>query len=185
MADFKQALKKTLGIEGFYSNDLTDRGAETYKGISRKNNADWHGWIVIDEHKNLPGFPKTLETDEHLQQYVSDLYKERYWDKVAGDFITSQEVAEELFDIAVNMGVKTAVLFLQGSINLLNRNQKLYADIDADGIIGIKTYSTLNKFCNEKSVLKSLNGFQFERYKEICEKDPTQEKYFEGWLQRV
>lgn len=185
MAEFKKSLGKILGVEGFYSNNPNDKGGETYKGISRKRNPDWHGWIIVEECRKFTDFPKILERDEHLQQYVYDLYKEQYWDKVAGDFIMSQDVAEELFDISVNMGVKTAVRFLQASINLLNKNQKSFPEIDIDGIIGVKTYSTLNRFCNEKSIIKCLNGFQWERYKDLCEKDETQEIFFEGWLKRV
>ncbi len=51
MAKFIDAYKKVLNNEGIYSNDPDDAGGETYKGISRKANPNWDGWISIDAIK--------------------------------------------------------------------------------------------------------------------------------------
>ena len=45
----------------------------------------------------------------------------------------SEPVAVELFDTAVNQGVHAAVKYLQGALNLLNANQKIFPDIMKDG----------------------------------------------------
>ena len=53
MADFRLAYKKIEAAEGGYVNDPDDKGGETYKGISRKANPDWNGWINIGIVLNL------------------------------------------------------------------------------------------------------------------------------------
>lgn len=53
MADFKTAYKKIEAAEGGYCFDPDDAGGETYKGISRRANPNWNGWISIDAIKKL------------------------------------------------------------------------------------------------------------------------------------
>ncbi len=185
MADFKKAFLISMGHEGSYSNDPTDRGGETYKGIARNKNYAWLGWSIIDGYKSLPDFKKKLEADAGLQALVDGLYKLNYWDSLKLDDVKNQDIANELFDTAINMGVGVAANFLQEAVNLLNRNQKSYADIKVDGKIGFQSINTLNAIANPEPVLKTLNGLQFERYKDICKNDPTQERFFNGWLNRV
>lgn len=62
-------------------------------------------------------------------------YKENYWDKFLGDEINSQEIADEIFDTSVNMGVERAVKFLQKALNYLNRDELLYLNLVVDGSI--------------------------------------------------
>lgn len=178
MANFNEAYKLTAAIEGGYVNDPTDRGGETYKGISRKFHPNWSGWDYIDECKSFDAIDPIIN-DSFIEVDVKEFYKNNYWDKLKGDCYNSQDVANELYDTAVNMGVGTAAKFLQKSINLLARNK-----IKVDGSIGNITISEANKIANV-SILKSLNGFQFMRYADICQRDPSQERFFKGWLRRV
>jgi len=66
---------------------------------------------------------------------VKAFYKENYWDKFLGDEINSQEIADEIFDTSVNMGVERAVKFLQKALNYLNRDELLYLNLVVDGSI--------------------------------------------------
>lgn len=118
MADFKTALNKVLKWEAGYVNDPDDSGGETFAGVSRKNNRTWKGWALIDKHKvgimlpqGLSRLNDKLFADKELMSLVDDIYKTKYWDPIQLDLITSQRVAEEIFDTAVNMGVGTAVKF--------------------------------------------------------------------------
>lgn len=118
MADFKTALNKVLKWEAGYVNDPDDSGGETFAGVSRKNNRTWKGWDIIDKHKvgimlpqGLSRLNDRLFKDKELMNFVDNLYKDKYWDPIQLDLITSQRVAEEIFDTAVNMGVGTAVKF--------------------------------------------------------------------------
>jgi len=109
MADYKSAIKHVLLSEGGYVNDPTDSGGETYKGISRKNWPKWTGWPFIDFAKKKPGFEKLLNSNSQLQDSVIAFYKREFWDKVGGDMIASQTIANLLVDSAVNEGVRAAV----------------------------------------------------------------------------
>lgn len=184
MANFDISFEITLGHEGGYSNDPNDRGGETYKGIARNANKDWSGWAIIDKCKSSPNFPKSLDSDNSLQTAVKAIYKTKYWDCYKADTINNQEIANELFDTGVNQGTFVAGKYLQEALNILNRNQKDYPDLKEDGIVGNATLSILNSHKNPKGILKTLNGLQFMRYFDICKKDPTQEIYFNGWLNR-
>lgn len=185
MAEFKTAYFKTLIHEGGYSDHPSDRGGETYKGIARSRNSAWGGWSIIDGYKSRADFLKALEEDPHLENLVIALYKMNYWDRLSLDDMNDQLIAEELFDTAVNMGIGTASRFLQEALNLLNRNQKNFPDLKVDGMIGPRTMAAANNYTNRKAMLKTLNGLQFCKYRNICEADETQEVFFHGWLNRV
>lgn len=192
MGNFDEAFEKTAAIEGGYVFDPDDAGGETYKGISRRFNPSWKGWDRIDEIKRANSrkkkFDKVFEQDESLQEEVLLFYKEAYWDKFWGDEIPVQEIAEELFDTGVNMGVRRAVGFLQEGLNLLNRNQRNYTDIVEDGLFGKNTLKVLMaylKIDDLSYLLKVMNILQGMHYIEYMRKSPKQEKYARGWLKRV
>jgi len=192
MGNFDEAFEKTAAIEGGYVFDPDDAGGETYKGISRRFNLSWKGWYRIDEIKRANSrkkkFDKVFEQDESLQEEVLLFYKEAYWDKFWGDEIPVQEIAEELFDTGVNMGVRRAVGFLQEGLNLLNRNQRNYTDIVEDGLFGKNTLKVLMaylKIDDLSYLLKVMNILQGMHYIEYMRKSPKQEKYARGWLKRV
>ena len=162
---FDKAFEELIGIEGGYVNDPTDRGGETKFGISKRTYP----------HLDIKGL--TLDA-------AKKIYYRDYWKEAGCEFIIREEIAVELFDTAVNMGVNTAVKFLQQSLNLMNRNQYNFPDLAEDGIFGSKTAGAYKKV-DDRILLKVLNGLQFRRYVEICERDTSQEKYFNGWMRRV
>lgn len=171
--------------EGGYSNNQADRGGETYRGIARKRHGAWGGWRIIDGYKSFADFKSKLDKDQELQNLVDALYKTIFWDELELDKIQNQEVADELFDTSINMGQGIAARFLQEALNLLNKNEASYKDIKVDGKIGPRTIQIANSFNNTKALLKTLNGLQFGRYRNICSEDATQEVFFLGWLNRV
>lgn len=200
MAEFKAAYQKTMSHEGLYSNDPRDLGGETWRGIARKKQPDWEGWQVVDAIKcNVAArdLAFRLNGDEELEEMVQAFYQAEFWNKLMLDKITSQEVANELFDTAVNQGRIIAVKQFQQSLNLLNNNQKHYSDINEDGKMGDKTlrahdaYMLTANFAGRSqervvsTIIKVMNGLQFGRYVEICENNPAQEVYFYGWINRI
>lgn len=183
MADFKTALKETLGIEGGLSNNPKDHGGLTYKGISRKNWPTWEGWHLVDQLKEYGQLSKFDEVA--LDGLVERFYREFFWDRISLSSVVNQKIANELFDTGVNASTKTGVTFLQRALNLLNQDGKLYEDITVDGLIGTKTLFLVNNHPYPDSLLKLLNGLQLSYYIAICEKDPTQEVFLRGWLKRT
>ena len=184
MAKFNTAFSKTLLHEGKYVNDFQDKGGETYKGIARNFHKNWRGWDIIDAFKDIPMFPENLENSSDLKTLVKEIYKTKYWDCIKLSSFNSQIIADELFDTAVNMGPGTAARFLQKALNLLNRNQKNYADLVVDATIGAKTLEAVS-LCNSTKLNTALNLLQGERYMKIVRKNPSQERFFNGWLNRV
>lgn len=189
MADFETAFSVTDQAEGRYDNDKDDRGGETYRGRARKFNPEWPGWRIIDSMKSRKDFPKCLDDNEELQRLVKESYKQIEWNGIQGDKISNQAIANEVYDNAVNMGVKKSVEYLQRTINLLNRNQRkdMYLDIKVDGSMGTKTLEAL-KVCIKKNtanmVLNVLNGYQVKHYLTLMERNPIDEKWI-GWFKRV
>ena len=188
MALFDLAYQRTLVFEGGYIDDRVDAGQETYKGISRRFNSSWLGWLTIDHLRHSQDFPKNLETDERLQALVTDYYRQQYWDKLACGEIPQQALADELFDTGVNMGIHRAALFLQQGLNALNRNEALYTDLTEDGIVGPKTLTALQTYFENDEItllLQVLILFRGNHYLNYIRKSPEQEKFARGWLNRL
>ena len=116
MANLKISLLKTLSHEGVWSNDPDDSGGRTYKGIAEASNPKWSGWKIIDLNIDDKNFPKCLESNVSLQNAVEECYRTNYWNKISGDKILNQKIADNLFDTAVNMGPSTAIKLEQRAI---------------------------------------------------------------------
>jgi len=163
---FKKAFEETVGIEGGYVDDPDDRGGETKFGISKRSYPEL-------DIKNLT-----------LREAWAIYYKD-YWNTKKGNLDSLPDsIAIEVFDTAVNMGMTTARKMLQESLNILNRNELKFIDLDVDGYIGIKTFKAVDLVL-ERKLLKTLNGFQFCAYKEFAQNNPKQEKFFAGWIERT
>jgi lysozyme family protein len=185
MADFKIAYAETMRIEGGYANDPKDTGGETWKGVSRKNWPKWAGWALIDKAKTQTGFPASLRSNPALEVLVMQFYQAQFWDKNKLGNLVDQSIATEMFDTGVNMGVSQAAVFLQRSLNVLNKNATVYPDIAVDGIIGSATVALANKFKSPQMLYNALNTLQGARYFAICEANKSQERFFYGWATRV
>lgn len=188
MANFDEAYDITLGHEGGYTNDPVDVGGETYKGVARRYYPDWRGWEIIDDAKSINNFPNNLRGNTNLDKMIKTFYKKLYWNLFWGDDIPNQEVANEMFDTGVNMGVGRAVKYLQKGLNVLNRNQKNYRDIVEDGGFGNNTMTALNQYLSVDDasfLLKVMNILQGMHYIDYMTKSPTQERFARGWLKRV
>ena len=187
MAEFKISYDKAMVNEGSWNIDRNDLGGETMNGIARNFFPDWNGWQYIDVVKKdgVPDFSvMSAEKKLALEIEVQNFYRNEFWKRIQGDRIPYQDVADELFDSAVNTGVGTAVEFLQNALNVLNRNGKLYADIDVDGRMGGNTLNALKYYENrageQKELLKFMNIFQGYYYA-----TESKETFMRGLSKRV
>jgi len=176
---FDHALKHLLGVEGEYSDHPSDSGGQTRWGITEAV-AVQNGWS--GRMQDLP------------VEFAGRIYRTKYWEKIGGDLIapTSQLVANELFDSAVNMGVEVPAMWFQRVLNVANRQGQLYADIKVDGQIGPSTALAFAEFIGkrgengERVMLSALNGFQSVHYTVLAERREKDEAFWFGWqLQRV
>ena len=163
MADFNPAFEKMIHDEGGYQlTDIPgDRGGMTYAGIARKPNPNWKGWQFID-----------LKDFGSATPLVREFYKLHFWDRVRGDDITNQAIAETIFNFAVNTGVGVASKLAQ-----------LIVGTTPDGAIGPKTVERLN-ICTAEKFLPAYALAKIQRYVNICMKDRSQSKFLLGWTRR-
>lgn len=175
MTPLEKALQRTLGVEGGDSNDPDDHGGTTRYGITE---AVARAFGYSGDMKDLPWSVAIL------------IYHQNYWDKLSLDSIAivSEAVALEVFDTAINCGVGTEAKFLQRALNALNAGGSAYPDLAIDGSVGAATVKVLAAFLakrgadGERVLLAVLNGLQAAHYVDVVEKDPSQEKWFYGWL---
>lgn len=186
MAKFEESFKGTMGHEGFYSNHKLDYGLETFCGISRRYFPSWVGWRLVDKLKDDT---QALVRNEELKALVLDFYKAEFWDRFVGDEIEDQNIANELFDTAVNLGVHKAVEILQYSLNKLNRNQTTFPNMAEDGIYGPTTAKCLafisSSFRDGEILYKIMNVEQGHYYNERMTQSENQESFARGWYGRV
>lgn len=185
MATFQKAYQITALIEGGWADDPDDSGGPTWKGISRKYEPAWPGWLIVDKLKHQPNFPHSLSLNKDLQGLVLSQYKKNYWDVLNLDQLQSDKVANELFDTAVNCGVTKASKILQEALNLTNNNGKLYPDISIDGKVGPVTIKLTNNHPRPNLLYKVLNALQGEYYMNIMRFNPSQEVFANTWFSRV
>jgi lysozyme family protein len=167
MAEFDLFLPLLLKFEGGYCDDPDDPGGETNKGITM-------GTFCRCSHPLL-GLEPTSENLKCLSDMQAGIiYREHYWNKIQGDEIALQELANLVCDFFVNAGTHATVLLQR----ILNRKG---AHLIEDGIIGPATLQALS----EASQIEVYRQYKQERiayYRKLGQKYP---KFLRGWLKRV
>ena len=130
-------INELIEREGGYVFDPRDSGGETKFGITVAT-ARAYGYTGL--MRELPH--ATAQT----------IYLRRYW--VEPKFHLIDEVypalAECLLDFGVLAGQKTASAHLQRVLNVLNRQQADYEDLEDDGRIGTITLAALRTFLKKR-----------------------------------
>ena len=121
MANFDIAIKDTLINEGIsknmgYVNDPNDRGGETIAGIARKFHPNDPIWILVDNAKKSNSFPVNLQDIPNILNTIKSFYRINYWNKVRGDELKSQDIANLLMDKAILEGYISAIKRAQGIV---------------------------------------------------------------------
>ncbi len=169
MAEFVPAVEKTLLAEGgYYHNPATGEYANlgiTLKTLRSLGVLMTSGPATPEDIK----FVKSLTEDE-----AKDIYWESYWDKLRLDEITSQDVANKVFDLAVNTGPGTAVKLLQRALPA----------VLVDGIIGPKTIWAANS-CDPLALLARIRDEAAHHYEQIAANNPALAPDLPGWLNRL
>ena len=169
MADFKTAYDLMIAHEGGYVNDQDDPGGETNAGISDMFDGKKDGMIDIDSDHIPDAKIKDLTEAQKLE-----FYKLNFWDKINGDLIASQKMANSIFDFGVNAGIVTSSKLAQMVVGFSN----------PDGEIGKNTLAKLNIFDPDHFVA-AFTVAKITRYVNIVKKRDTSKKYFFGWVCRA
>lgn len=119
MADFEIAYQRTARFEGGYTADPDDNGNWTGgakgKGVLVGTNFGITAPELMSAIKRVPTVSdmKNIPTD-----LVKKIYRNNYWNPIKGDEINDQNIANELYDSAVNMGVGTAIILSKRALGL-------------------------------------------------------------------
>jgi lysozyme family protein len=154
MSSFDIALKITLKNEGGFVNDPHDSGGETKYGISKRSYPEL-------DIKNL-----TLDQ-------AKEIYRNGYWVPIKGDEIDSQDLANKVFDVAVNIGCFHSIKCLQMALYDLGN------EFNIDGKMGEKTIFYTNNY--DATILLHKFREEVEKYYESL----NNPRYLKGWLSRL
>jgi lysozyme family protein len=160
-ANFDTSFARVMQSEGGYVNDPADHGGETNYGVTIG------AWGAYLGRAIQPGEMKALTLDA-----VKPFYKQMYWDKVRGDNLPTG-VDYAVFDFAVNAGVSRAAKFLQRAVGA-----------NDDGVVGPGTLALVAKITPGK-LLENFAELKEAFYNTLAEKNPTQQKFLKGWMNRV
>jgi len=167
-----------VNIEAGYVNNANDLGGPTNFGITQ----------VTAREYGYTGDMRNLTREMALA-----IYKKLWWDRMRLDQITAMSplLADRMFDFGINAGRANCIKSLQRVLNVLNRQGKLYDDIDADGGIGPATLTALGGFVKARGaaglnrLMFALCCHQVSYYTEISEKRVQNEEFTYGWYDRV
>ena len=163
MDRFEKIFDYLLKVEGGYSRDKNDKGGKTKFGI-------------IEEEARDFGYKGNMQ--DLTKDFAKNIYLKKYYLGNKLDKVINDKVALSICDWAVNSG-RNGTKNAQIAINQLTN-----ANLDVDGIIGNKTLEALNSVDPEK-FLEVYHNLQRIYYKGKVEADKTQERFFDGWINRV
>jgi lysozyme family protein len=181
MTDFNQAFKITMNNEGGFSDNVNDHGGETWRGIARKFWPKWPGWPIIDTImlQHPANVNEALENDADLQPLVLTFYETEFWNKLLLASLDNQQIANQLFDISVNMGTGIAAHFLQVAVNTFPGNA-----ITVDGEVGALTIGAANRV-DPEALYNKINELRSQRYEQIIAANPSQAVFRNSWFSRI
>jgi len=134
MANFEIAFKRREPIEGGWSGEAEDDGNWTgaKQGVGQLVGTNLG--ITAWEYKKFLGHDPSLEEMKNMpREHAMKIFKAEYWDKIRGDEILDQGIANDLYDTAVNQGLITGIRQMQEA-----------AGIAITGKVDDKTLNNLN-----------------------------------------
>lgn len=165
---FLSAVDVIFQHEGGYSNDPNDRGGPTKFGISQ-----------LFLHDN--DMPCDADTILKLtKKEAAEIYKRCWWDKYHYNSIANLQLATKVFDLAVNMGPKTAHRIVQMAVNRACPKKNLACD----GILGVTTVSALNSL-DAADLMDQIRSGAAMYYEGLVADKPRLQCFLKGWLARA
>lgn len=172
MADFQTFLPILLQHEGGFVNDPADPGGATNKGVTLKT--------FQSCARRLLGIAPTLDALKSLtDQQAGVIYKDLYWNRIGGDQIALQALANIVCDFQVNAGARSARL-LQQVLNELGATPPLVVD----GIIGARSLAAL-QVVDQRDAYMSFKQHVIDYYQNLAAQRPELQKFLRGWLNRI
>ena len=149
MTAFDAAFEALIGHEGGYVNDPRDPGGETKFGISKR------------AYPNVDIKSLTLDA-------AKAIYRKDYWGPAQAEALPAC-VAFDVFDMAVNSGVKTAIRTLQRAL-----------DVSHDGVLGPISLAAAQQ-ADPYRLKAAFNGERLELMTDLS----NWPSHGKGWVRRI
>lgn len=157
MASFDIFLPILLKFEGGYVNDPEDPGGETNKGVT----------IAVFQNcaHELLGIDPTSDNLKALTDAQAGIiYKALYWNKIQGDAIALQDLANIVCDFFVNAGSHATKLLQTVML-------QMGANVAVDGVIGPGSIAALNGL-PQAEVYRRYKQGRIEYYEALGQRFP-------------
>lgn len=151
--------------------------------LMKHEDAGLHGDITVDSGGvtrwgiSQKAYPSLDIRNLTLEQAAS-IYRADYFLPIHGYEIYFQVIASKLLDMAVNMGVKTAIKITQMACCDAGH------PTTADGVMGPNTIAAINA-CDPTTLLDAMRSRSKDHYCQLAAANPSLGKYLNGWLARA
>lgn len=147
--NFDNAFEMLIGHEGGYTNNANDPGGETKYGVSKRAYPDLDiANLTLDQAKAI--YYKDYWLPSHCHEWP-------------------ESIRFDVFDVAVNSGVKTAIKMVQRA-----------AFAEVDGVAGDATRVAV-KVTNPLVLTARINGARLAYMADL----PTWPTFGQGWARRI
>lgn len=169
MASFDKSYQRVRLSEGGYQKHPNDRG--NTNSLGQLVGTNWGiNAQVYEKWINKP--PSELDMRNMLRSTALKIYKSKYWDRIKGDLINNQFVADILFDGHVNHGY-TGIKMMQSVLG-----------VPEDGIIGRITLDAINN-ANAQEIYTQYKNKRIKFYRYLAKNREGQNVFLKGWLKRI
>ena len=175
MANHKEIVPFFYKWEGGLSKDKNDSASSNpcptpfngVKGYHTNKGVTYKAWTSVFGTSQDARFFEMNNND------WGAIFKRGYWDKVKGDKIQFQSIANVLVSWAWGSGSRTAVKQMQRVLN-----------VSDDGVIGNQTLNALHA-CNEVELFDKCVIARGQFFESIARRNPKNLKFLKGWMNRL
>jgi lysozyme family protein len=175
MSNYKEIVPFFYKWEGGLSNDKNDSASSNqcptpYKGVKgyhTNKGVTYNAWKYTFGTTNDARFYEMNNEDWGV------IFKLGYWDKVKGDKIQFQSIANVLVSWAWGSGSGTSVKQMQKVLG-----------VSVDGIIGNQTINAIHA-CNELELFDKCVIARGQFFESIAKRNPKNLKFLKGWMNRL
>jgi lysozyme family protein len=169
MAQFQTAYDIVRKHEGGFQIMPEDSG--NYN--SRKELVGTNWGINAQVYEQHIGRPPSARDMRDMPRHVAlSIFKQIYWDRINGDQIKDQQVANIYFDGNVNHG--------RWGIQMMQRA----AGVTADGLPGPLTLAAINSASGYK-LFTAYKDIRRAGYHDLVRRRPKDQRFLRGWLIRI
>lgn len=166
MSDFKHIIPFIRKAEGGWVNDPNDSGGETNAGVTY---SVWKSFFG-DSHDRF----MTMSDGDW-----GTIFKKGYWDKILGDQIKSQRIADVIVDWVWGSGFHYPEVDIQDILA-----HTFGEHISVDGQFGPATIAAINE-TDEQKLWDSIVAKRFWYLDQIVALHPSNSIFLQGWKNRM